>query len=407
MENKKNRIFDKYPKVTLFIIYFVLVSLSLLIVEVICHILLKRVLNKRSYDLVFNLNVQEDCDQSYFDPLLGYAHSKCTDNNIKQISSFVIYDSKLEKDITPIKIVTLGGSTTDPILYLDDSRIGSDNWPKLLRDRCEAKQLACVIFNGGSGGFSSSQELLKLIRDVQPLKPDLVVSLNGINEWHFGEARVGRYPYLSKYQQNFALQFVTNGQSSRLNSDYKGNLLNRFMPNFRKVIDSYSIQNIGKAIDDSSAQTSAIPWTSETSEVREVFDSLNLNFGSAYDFKPWDIWYRNVKLMHSISNTLGIKYYVFLQPTMGVGHYEYSAQDLAMKEERNDVYYSSMNELYKQLQLKCSNLDFCIDLSNVFQGQSNLYMDPRHPNAEGNGVQAKAIFNVLARDGHFDIRTKK
>ncbi|MDJ0717787.1 MAG: hypothetical protein QNJ54_26795 [Prochloraceae cyanobacterium] len=390
MENKKQRIFHKYPKATLFIVYFVLLSLFLLLAELICQTFLKQVLGEESYDLVFNLNVPQNCDQSYFDPLLGYAHSQCTRNNIKQIPSFVVYRSNSPKSLTPIKIVTLGGSTTDPILFSKNSSIGPDNWPKLLRDRCQEEQLSCEVFNGGSGGFNSSQELLKLIRDAQPLQPDIIVSLNGINEWYFNEPRLARYPYLSKYQQDLALKFVKNGQATRFKAGYQGSLLNRFMPNVRAIIDRLSIQ------------TAVTLQTSKTDEVREFVPSLELNFGTPYDAKPWDIWYRNVILMHSISKTLGVEYYVFLQPTMGVGDYKYSAGDLAIKKNKGARYYREINEIYDRLRLKCSTLDFCTDLSNVFQGQSNLYRDPRHPNAKGNRIQAEAIFSILARDEYFD-----
>lgn len=71
----------------------------------------------------------------------------------------------------------LGGSTSDPGYNTDIV-----NWTEWL-SRILQKQGYCMeVFAGGIQGYASSQELLKLIRDVLILKPDIVISYSGIND---------------------------------------------------------------------------------------------------------------------------------------------------------------------------------------------------------------------------------
>lgn len=401
MEQKKDTVFHKHPKATLASVYLVLLSLALLSVELVCQVLLTHVFKTHSYNLVFNLKRPKDCNFSFFDPILSYAHSPCHRDDLKQIPGFSVYPDSPSESSDPTTIVALGGSTTDPILFIDDGRVGPDNWPKLLSDRCQEEQLDCQLFNGGVSGFSSSQELLKLIRDVQTLRPDIVISLNGINDVYFFKNMIGSYPYSSQYQQDFAMKLGANGQVSRFSSrydgsGYQGGILNRFMPNFREIVNIIVTNRAESRREESGAK-----------EIEDTLSSLGLNFGSTHDAEPWDIWYQNVLMMNSISETLGARYYVFLQPTMGIGEYTFSAQDLAIREQWKDTIddeaYRRMSELYDHLRPMCRSLDFCTDLSDLFQGQSDLYVDPRHPNSEGNRLQADAIFDSLMASGVFSV----
>jgi len=73
------------------------------------------------------------------------------------------------------KIVVLGGSTTDAGMY--GSLIAS--WPEYLSQ----KRDDWVIYNGGVSSFNSAQECMKLLRDVVHIRPDLVISYSGVNDW--------------------------------------------------------------------------------------------------------------------------------------------------------------------------------------------------------------------------------
>ncbi len=378
----KERIFQKHPRIALLIVFSTLLLISLTVIDLVCQLLLSNhIIRGRSYDLLINLkttklNPNAKCDQSFLDPLLGYAHSNCDRFNIEQIPSFVTYGPAE----APLRVVTLGGSTTDPIIMGEKSEIGPDNWPKLFSELCTQTGTPCRVFNGGSGAFTSSQELLKLIRDVRPLQPQVVISLNGINEHYFFDPPAAQYPYTSTYQQYFFRAIATTGEVARYNDArhpenerFRGGLLNRLIPNTRQVFLSLRNQTL--------------PSEQPTEFVGPV------NFGTASTLPPWEIWENNVQMMHAISQQMGAKYYVFLQPTMGIGNYNYdNPRDAEMRAKKDENYYAQMNQLYNEIRPRCAKLDYCFDMSNAFDGQSELYRDPRHPNGKGNQIQAKVIF---------------
>ena len=125
-----------------------------------------------------------------FDGLLGYAYH---DGFVAPPQDafpmtyqdgFVVYGTNktniqwdmLERPV----IVALGGSTTEP------NRQGVYNsWPEEMAKLMREKGVQGTVINGGVGGYSSSQELLKFIRDVIEIKPDVVITYHGVNEDEF------------------------------------------------------------------------------------------------------------------------------------------------------------------------------------------------------------------------------
>ena len=73
-----------------------------------------------------------------------------------------------------------GGSTTD------DTFSNQKSWPSFLSKILKERKLSHVIYNGGIVGYNSSQELLKTIRDINILKPHIVISYSGINDFYRG-----------------------------------------------------------------------------------------------------------------------------------------------------------------------------------------------------------------------------
>ena len=72
-------------------------------------------------------------------------------------------------------IVALGGSTTSAIL--------ESTWvPHLFSEFQQNHAKTLTIFNGGCGSFNSYCELAKLSRDIATLRPDVVISLSGVND---------------------------------------------------------------------------------------------------------------------------------------------------------------------------------------------------------------------------------
>lgn len=106
---------------------------------------------------------------SAYDPLLIY--TKIYPETDKNYMQYVVHGNP---DSSKIRIMTIGGSTTD----------GGDfqpikSWSQYL---FEKQPDDVVVFNGGISGYNSGQECLKLMRDIEMINPDIVISYSGIND---------------------------------------------------------------------------------------------------------------------------------------------------------------------------------------------------------------------------------
>lgn len=135
---------------------------------------------KVHYCSIGDIECQNKAD--IFDPFLGYSR-------MDDLEGFKEFGSAG----ADIKIITLGGSTTD----FSMSKINS--WPFYLQKKCWGKK--CQVINGGIGGYYSGQELLKLLRDGILLKPDIVISYSGIND-ALSLGHVSGHPLVSMYLKN-------------------------------------------------------------------------------------------------------------------------------------------------------------------------------------------------------------
>jgi len=145
------------------------------------------------------------------DPHLGWAHSdketRVQDLHKRGYSwlpGFTIYNKCFSHLSRPI-ILTLGGSTTDGVKY-------AHSWPEELAKIFVTHGQQGSIINGGVGGYSSNQELLKLIRDGLIFNPDIVISYSGVNDGDVIEKRSNDelivHPMVNK-QQLAMLKYVT------------------------------------------------------------------------------------------------------------------------------------------------------------------------------------------------------
>ena len=72
------------------------------------------------------------------------------------------------------RIVVLGGSTTDGELFPFKS------WSHFLLEKIGDKNV--TIYNGGVVGYTSTHELIKLLRDVLFMEPDMIIVYDGFND---------------------------------------------------------------------------------------------------------------------------------------------------------------------------------------------------------------------------------
>ncbi|MEQ8667373.1 MAG: hypothetical protein RIC16_16760 [Rhodospirillales bacterium] len=387
--------FEANPKKTiLFIILFLLVA-PLIAAELFAKTYI-HITQGRSAPLFYyspqqnettQARAESGCDLSFLDPLLGYSISECSGYPEKRQGGLVVYGGEPVPEA--YVIVTLGGSTTDPFHMQVREDIQEKTWPYLLHQNCTPVE-KCVVVNAGVGGYSSSQELFRLIRDGLMVSPDVVISLNGINEWYYYISDdYRRFPYVSRYQQDTFRALGGASLDGRSDVDRFGQRNTRILPNAQELF-LVAMRKFRTLL------TGADP-------VGAAFDPADFGLYFGFENKgpealaPWEIWARNVTLMHAVAGAVGAEYRVVLQPTMGVGAWEPQADgDIELFENMRDNYLPQIRDFYTKARQACASMDFCIDGTDAFVGHAGeLYSDARHPNAAGNKIIADLVWNAL------------
>lgn len=289
------------------------------------------------------------------DPHLGYGHryDDAPEETRPKIphqwieGDMIVYftDEAMDLASTPL-IVILGGSTTDALMY-------ESSWPEELAKLLREHSANILVANGGVGGYSSSQELLKLLRDVLPLRPKLVISYNGIND-------MGDW-----YMENHAM--VHPYQRSLFASMLGLEAVPRIMPNTVTLF-------------------------------RELFGlspALGVNWGTPSNIHPGEIWMQNVELMGLITDYAGIDFLHVIQPVGGIGSFEIPDSVI---DQKGEDYFKILNETYDfAFRRKHS---FRLDLTDLFAkfaySFDEIYLkDARHLTVLGNKLIADAIFDAF------------
>ena len=278
------------------------------------------------------------------DPHLGYALEP----------AFRVFGD--EEDEGALRIVALGGSTTDPY--------NQGHWCGTLSETLAREGIPARIYNGGVGSYSTNQEVVKLIRDALALKPHVVISVDGVNDLGLVKSISPSTPMVNHPQQAI-MEYVVQASSQSL-----------FLPNLARLL------KFGEGI------------------LQEP------HWGHPAEMKAEQVWEKNVRIMNAVSTEFGIRYMAVLQPIMGFGSYEPSPREKEMWEERGQrprtdgaTYHEALTRYYEAAQIRCHQIPYCADLTGIYAGKSDLYGDPRHPNPEGYRLLGEAIFSELRDRG--------
>lgn len=281
--------------------------------------------------------------------------------------TYVFYENNLDP-----AIVTLGGSTTSGFYQ---HYANGDTYPYLFAQLVKNKNLQ--VINGGHGGYSSSQELLKLILEVRAfeIKVNKVISLNGINDLIKPNYK---NPFIEDRPQEMLKKQIWINQST----------YPKLLPNIWSLIRYFAKEDSGS----------------------NNIQNLNKKNNLFRDISPVKIWEANIKSMNSISKAMGSEYYAFLQPTMGLPGIQSelpqdkNSSDYVMlkellgneiKEGYEDWYLPLLRESYEEMKKICSGLSFCYDISDVAPPIKSNYDNPRHHNSAGNQIIAKTIYKII------------
>ncbi len=274
------------------------------------------------------------------DPHLGYAAEP----------AFQVFGSEEGEGV--LRIVALGGSTTDPY--------NQGHWSGALSDRLASEGIVARIYNGGVGSYSTNQEVIKLIRDALALNPHVVVSVDGVNDLGLVKS-ISPFTVMVNHPQQAILEYVVDSAYQSL-----------FLPNLARLLGS------GEKI------------------LQEP------HWGHPNEMKAEEVWEKHLRIMNAVSGEFGIRYMAVLQPIMGFGSYDPSPREQDMWEERKQrprtdgtTYHEALTRYYEAAQIRCHQIPYCADLTGIYAGKSDLYGDPRHPNPEGYRLLGEAIFAEL------------
>jgi lysophospholipase L1-like esterase len=302
---------------------------------------------------------------SVLDPHLGYAHAE-TEALVKKlqekyswIDGFVVYSKRAPADLERPIILAMGGSTTDGVR-------SEHSWPEELSKLLAQRGISGTVVNGGTVGYSTNQELLKLVRDGLEFKPDIIISYSGVNDI---ERYVKLpYPMVHPYQR-YTLEFLTRPPYSPLfpNTIY---LLNQIL------------------------------WGSQPARMTATLGVRSSEtLGQQYE--------RNMALMAAIARAGGAKFYGIIQPNAYVspgGHSrdpekEGAKEGIPAEYVAGPAYIAGVKDLYEQISDIPTRLPFVHSFISIFDGEDGTYVrDGFHATLKGDHVIAEKVLDLIYAD---------
>lgn len=232
-------------------------------------------------------------------------------------------------NISDIKIVTLGGSTTDEEVYLIPS------WPKILFEKY-CGDGGITLYNGGTDAHASFQELIRLVRDVIWLQPDIILVYDGFNDC---------------YEMGF--EYIYNLFAYAKEEVYANGVMH---------------QKVGDGV-----------------------------FGGIAPEDSIEKWLKNIESMYAIARAQNIEFFSFIQP-MALSQEIHTKQGRAIRHMSHIFIDSRKAENMLLLRKRGRELQethsYIYDLSDIFDGQ-DVYMDYCHVWEHGNAIVADSIWKVI------------
>lgn len=266
----------------------------------------------------------ESTRQEYkMDPTLGY--NLITE---KEIPGFKQFGSLLSENV----IVTLGNSTTDPKLFPFKS------WSELLGEKIKQKNLDLKILCGAVSGHTSAQELLKLMRDVIPMRPKMVICYEGFQDMNLSV-------------EEKAFKFILPYQKEWLSS-----------LNINRWINIYFTKGYTLGVDD--------------------------------NLTCYQAWKKNMRMMHAICEEFGIKFIGILQPSLFNKYPNYGKHDweVVLHYELRGNYMACFKEFFDEYDRDQEKLEYVYDYTDIFHAIDGIYIDNCHVYEKGNHLIAEKIF---------------
>lgn len=207
---------------------------------------------------------------------------------------------------------------------------------------------------GGVGGYRSSEELIKLIRDGFALNPDIVINYSGYNDCQLLE----EYPYINSHMRKMCNYINEN---VKLESHYQSN---------REDKATWGVKG----------------------SFRECIEDI-------YSF-----WKTNQLMIHAVCQVHGVKHITFLQPSLFNGKewladyersYVLNLVYMNAKHYKRDEMVDRVTTFRRLARDDVKSIEWMHDLSDVLD-QEDAYIDRVHLNEHGNHVIAEKIAEKIA-----------
>lgn len=316
-----------------------------------------------SRQFFLDLGLTEDIDFTYHAGIPLTKEAKCYDvtlsynRTIDTIEGFEAFGDTENPDAK--LIVALGGSTTE------STYLFIKGWAQYLSEILMHEHLPVKIYCGGVAGYSSSQELLKLIRDVLPMKPDIVLSYSGLNDL---------YGYPKPTEK------IRNG---------------------RPFITHFQVEFIEKIIEK------LVPTSEKLPVMHDLMWQENGNTTVYYGLKNQktasELWLDNTRIMHAIAKEFGFPFLSFFQPFAFNGFYKitekqhilYSRKSPTCIQDGYDKWGAPYAEDVRKIIHAIKDIDYIYDFTRIFEDYDGVYFDASHVYERGNMIIAQRIYEKL------------
>lgn len=257
------------------------------------------------------------------------------------LMGFTLFDSGIAAEDDAKTLVTLGGSTTDATFA------NVMSWSEFMQHKLCEQGVKTRVLCGGIAAANSTQELIKLIRDVLPMQPNAVLVYSGINDI---KMRRSQTPFVLDYQEELAGQCIAK----------------------EMVVNGKAYRNVG-------------------TDSKLVLHEMTCGLAN---HKPYaQYWIDNMRMMHALCAEFDIPFHAFLQPNAYV-----SDGDISFHKELLDA---PQAQEYRQMTLAMAEgireLPYITDLTKALDGQAKWYMDDCHILEPGNNLIAEKIVPVAKR----------
>lgn len=229
-------------------------------------------------------------------------------------------------EIDDYKIVVLGNSTTEC------GRNYFPSWVQVLFEKYLV-EYRITLYNCAVGGYTSTQELIKLLRDGMQLKPNMIMSYSGVTDSIF-----------AKYNEKSTYTFpVVNGTFHK-NADGK------------RIVSG--LQSEGRSVDK---------------------------------------WLFNMRCINAVAEMCGIEFIVFAQPALASKKHFTTDELTTLKMQKviyPERVFTAVNEFRNAMPQIEKIYTFIHDFSDIFD-YKNVYTDLSHVNAEGHQIIADRIWKEI------------